>query len=119
MDGDFVFSRQSDYAVESVWGNHSARAIWFAMPSFSTILERRDGDEWVPQRGWYGITADGPNPVPVQPGAYRSLAELPLGQSPYVAPGTYRIRVLAYEDAGWTRPIPDDERVSRPFTVVD
>ena len=117
-DDDLVFSRDRGDVVETVFVNGSDRTVFFALPSLSTALDRWERGLWVEQPYWYGTIAILPEPAPVAPGAYRPLAYLSLIEVD-VKPGRYRIRAVVYEDAAWKRLLPEPERVSPSFEVVE
>ena len=116
--GDLTFSRADGDAVETVFVNGSARAVYSFVASGDTVLERWEGDEWVEQP--VGYVFGGPPylvPIPIEPGEYYPLTALPLRKVD-VGPGTYRVKARVYEDAGRKRLLPVEERVSRPFEIV-
>ena len=117
-DNDLVFSRERGDVVETVFVNGSDRTVFFASPSLSTALDRWEGGAWVEQPYWYGTIAILPEPAPVGPGEYRPLVYLSLTEVG-VRPGRYRIRAAVYEDATWERALPESERVSPSFEVME
>lgn len=117
-NNNLIFNREYGGYIETVYANSSGRIVFFAVPSPSTALDRWEDGAWVEQPYWYGTLASVPRPAPVGPGEYHPLTTLSLFDAG-VLPGRYRIRADVYEDAAWKRALPESERVSLPFEVVD
>lgn len=104
--------------VEVSLANTSDRVLYIASPSFDTVLDKRDGDRWVEIGAWYVIGGLG-MPTRLEPGTSRTWPELTVSESVFTLdPGQYRIRTKVYEDEQLERLLPEEERVSAPFEIV-
>ena len=119
-NGDLVFSRAALPTIHTAFVNGPSRTVYLydAFPGAIT-LERREGDEWVGHPLPYGTVAVVPGPLPLDPGEYQPLWDLPLFELNDVGPGTYRVKASVFEDAAFERPLPEPQRVSPAFQVTE
>lgn len=122
-----TYSRSSD-EVRPTLVNASNRAVYLFTCSETTTLEVSEAGGWKDLGAWYptclesgGIASPGPSrPYPVDPGTYSDLPHLTADDMANLAPGTYRMRVQVYaHDQPPYDLLPDDQRVSDPFEIVD
>lgn len=105
--------------VNSLLVNGSDQTVYTLSCTEYVTLEVLKPDGWSNLGSWY-FTCDGPTiPVPLAPGNYRQLPQLPTGGSMPLEPGTYRLRVDAFSNDTFPyKLIPEDQRVSEPFEVL-
>ena len=113
-----TYFRSSGPYIRVSLANTSDRVLYIASPSFDTVLDKREGDEWVEIGAWYttgGISI----PTGLEPGTYRTWPALTVSAPVFMLePGEYRIRTEVYEDEQLERLLPEEELVSEPFEIV-
>jgi hypothetical protein len=91
--------------------------LYLESPSFDTVLDVREGGDWVEVGPWYGANAFG-LPTRFEPGTYRTWSGLVTSEPTTLVPGEYRIRTKVYEDEALERLLPEAELVSAPFEII-
>jgi len=108
--------------------NGSKRPVYMFTCSESTTLEVSEAGGWKDLGAWYATclgadpsTAIAPAyPYSIEPGTFAALPDLPAEVMSSLDPGTYRMRVKVYaNNSSPYELLPDAERVSDPFEIVD
>ncbi|MBN2365223.1 MAG: hypothetical protein EH225_04260 [Calditrichaeota bacterium] len=87
-------------------------------PSFFARLQRENGSEWETIGPWYDIAAIVPRPHRIAPGNHISVLPLICSDTMFKNPGTYRIVLDIYSDAGLQHLLSMERRVSKDFCVI-
>lgn len=113
-----TYSRSSGPYINVSLTNASDQVLYIASPSFDTVLDQRAGDEWVEIGAWYSIGGIGA-PTRLEPRTYRTWPVLTMREPVFILEqGQYRIRTKVYEDENLERLLPEEDRVSAPFEIV-
>jgi len=120
------YSRKSgDVRVTLV--NASNHSVYLFSCSESTTLEVLEGGTWKDLGAWYPTCLEAnrsaqalSRPYPVEAGTFIDLPHLTADDMTTLDPGTYRMRVQVYaSDEPPYGLLPEDQRVSEPFELVD
>ncbi len=108
-----------DY-VSAILSNASADTVYVFECTAVATLEREEQDgTWVDLGPWY-FMCDGPAwPLPIESTGFRPLPTIPSEHVAGLATGRYRIRVAVYADSNMGTLLPEEQRVSRAFSVTD
>jgi len=99
--------------------NLGERPVYAELPGdWATVAVWREG-AWHTLALWYGWVAVAPRLVTLTPGSSTPGVELPLTSAVLRGPGLYRFEYRLYEDAGLTRLLPPEARVSNVFRLAD
>ena len=113
-----TYHRSSGPHINVSLTNASDHVLYISSPSFDTVLDQRVGDEWVEIGAWYSIGGIG-LPTLLEPSTYRTWPTLTVREPAFILEqGQYRIRTKVYEDEGLEHLLPEEDRVSAPFEIV-
>ncbi|RLA03295.1 MAG: hypothetical protein DRQ54_10950 [Gammaproteobacteria bacterium] len=113
-----TYSKQSARTIKAVLVNLSPNPVYLLTCHGNWTIERQDDTgEWVNLGGWYIICFGPSTPYPIESGSYSEVP--PLSHYPHWESGSFRIRVEVYGDDSASQLIPEDQRVSAPFEIVD
>jgi hypothetical protein len=107
--------------------NASNRTVYLFSCTESTTLEVLESGTWKDLGAWYptcleanGTTRAPSRPYPVEAGTFTDLPHLTADDMATLDPGTYRMRVQVYANSEPPYDLlPEDQRVSEPFELVD
>ena len=115
-----VFSRSAGDTIRTAFVNGPSSTVYLLHPFVGIVtLERCQGGEWVDQPVPYGRAAVVAKPRPLGPHQYEPLWELKLNDFDHVEPGTYRVQAYVFADPSLERLLPESQRVSSVFEIVE
>ena len=114
------YSKQTGTPITAVLVNLSLNPVYLHSCHPNWTIERQENaGGWTDLGSWYGI-CDGPSmPIPIESGSYTEAP--PISQSIYGTweSGSYRLRAEVYGNGEAKQLLPDDQRVSDPFQIVE